>query len=117
MIHCLMKTGGLQTTTAMNDALLQNAVDMVRNQQRRQRIKSRSYDGVIESSLEVFDFLGAPVVRFNAIIGCDLWDAGEIDFLVRMDSLDEVELGVGEWVRGRIVGVPEDMPESEESEE
>lgn len=83
------------------DALLFNAIDMYEGARRVQRIKSRSYDGVIESNLEVIDYLGVPSIMFEALIGTDQWESVDVQFIVRVDDLTDVELG--QWALGRIV--------------
>jgi hypothetical protein len=79
------------------DALLFNAIDMYENNRRVQRIKSRRYDGVIESSLEVIDYLGVPSVVFEALVGTDMWESVDATFIIRVDDLTDVE--VGSWAR------------------
>lgn len=79
------------------DALLFNAIDMYENSRRVQRIKSRRYDGVIESSLEVIDYLGVPAILFEALLGTDMWESVDASFIIRVDDLTDVELGA--WTR------------------
>jgi len=93
-------TAGKPLTPAANDALLINAVDMWDEGRRKQLIRSRGYDGVIHSNLEVIDYLGVPAVIFEAMVATPEWGATEVRYAVRVDDLDGIELG--SW--GRIVG-------------
>ena len=93
-IYCMMNSGK-QLTKALADALLFNAYDMFDENRHTQRIKSRKYDGVIESNLEVIEYLGVPSVVFDAIVSTDMFEGNEVKFVVRVDDLDGVELG--EW--------------------
>jgi hypothetical protein len=91
-IYCLLTTGK-PLTRAAQDALLLNALDMWDEKRHQQQIKSRGYDGVINSDLEVIDYLGVPSVIFEAMVATDKWGATDVRFCVRIDDLEGVELG------------------------
>lgn len=92
-LYCLMNAGGLKMTPMLADVLLTNAIDMYSERRRRQRVKGPKYDGVIESDLQVIEYIGMQCVTFTALLGCDMWEAGEIRFLVRVDF----EIPSGKW--------------------
>ncbi len=98
-IFCLMATGK-PLTPAAHEALLINAVDMWYESRTLRRIKSRGYDGVIETNLEVIDYLGVPAVVFEANIATDKWGATDVRFVVRVDDLEGVEQSQWGYVGG-----------------
>lgn len=75
----------------ITDVLLLNAIDMWDCKRHKQRIKARSYDGVIESNLDVFEHFGAPVVQFDAMVGTADFQSTKVRYLVRVDDLDELD--------------------------
>jgi hypothetical protein len=86
-INCLMNAGKpLRRDHA--DVLLFNAVDMFEQRRKMQRIKSRNYDGMIESNLEVIDYMGEPVVAFVSYIETERWQTNIVDFVVRVEDLN-----------------------------
>jgi len=95
-IYCLMNSGK-PITKMLSDALLLNACDMFSEGRRVQRIKSPRYDGVIESNLEVIEYVGVPSVSFEAIVDTDKWEAVTIKFIVRVDDIDRIEMNQGQW--------------------
>jgi len=94
-IYCMMWTGK-PLDKPVADALLFNAIDMYESKHRVQRIKNRTYDGIIRSNLEVMEFLGVPAILFKAMLGTDRWKSVVAQFVVRVDDLTDVELG--QWV-------------------
>lgn len=95
-MFCMMNSGKPLTKT-IADVLLFNAVDMYDEHRRTQRIKSRKYDGVIESNLEVIELFGIPVVVFEAIVTTEQFEGNEVKFYVRVDDMEGIELG--EWMQ------------------
>lgn len=89
-MYCMMNSGK-PLTKQLADALLFNAHDMFQEGRTVQRIRARRYDGVIESSLEVHDFAGQSVVRFEANISTEKWESNTIQFIVRVEDLDGME--------------------------
>ncbi len=86
-LFCMMNSGK-PLTKQIADALLFNAYDMFQEGRTVQRIRSRRYDGVIESSLEVHEFAGMSVVRFEANVSTARWESNTIEFIVRVEDLD-----------------------------
>ena len=86
---------GNPLTKQIHDVLLLNAIDMWDCRNHKQRIKARSYDGVIESNLDVFEHFGAPVVQFEAMVSTDQFRSTSVKYLVKIDDLDGLD-GV-EW--------------------
>lgn len=92
----------------VSDVLLLNAIDMWDCRNHSQRIKARSYDGVIESTLERFEHFGVPVVQFDAMVGTDDFRSTKVRYLVRVDDLDDLD-GV-EWGRLQASAMMPHMP-------
>jgi hypothetical protein len=111
-VYCLMSAGG-PITQQVNDVLLLNAIDMWDQRLVRQPIRARSYEGIIETDLEVIDFQDVPVVQFEAKVTIRdvpmVTGVTEVRYLLRVDDLDGIE--IGEWGRlqARVMGDP-DMP-------
>jgi hypothetical protein len=110
---------GKPLTQQVNDMLLLNAIDMWDCHNHKQPIKSRNYDGVIESDLEVVEHFGAPVVQFKAMVSTTKFGATAVKYLVKIDDLDGIE-GV-EWGRLQLSAnmpplPPGFMPELEEDD-
>jgi hypothetical protein len=81
-VHCMMSSGK-PITRHHADVLLLNAVDMFEEGRKLQRIKSRNYDGMIESNLEVINYLGVPSVEFTSYIETERWQTTFVDFIIR----------------------------------
>lgn len=112
-IYCLMNSGK-PLTQMLADALLLNACDMFHENNHYQPIQSRQYEGFIESNLEVVEYAGFPAVAFMATVSTDKWEANEVNFVVRIDDLDAIEMGSGEWMqlKVRVMSRPlSDLPE------
>jgi hypothetical protein len=111
-VYCLMNSGG-PLTQQVSDVLLLNAIDMWDMRRTYQPIRARSYEGIIETDLEVIDFQEVPVVEFKATVtlrGVSMvTDVTEVRYLLRVDDLDGIE--VGDWGRlqAQVMGDP-DMP-------
>jgi hypothetical protein len=106
-IYCMINSGGKPLNSTICDVLMFNAVDMFECGRRTQRIKGRNYDGVIESNLEVIETF-APIVKFEALLATDKWDASPITFGVRVDDLDGIHLQKGKWesIMASVLGLP-----------
>lgn len=85
-VHCMMNSGK-PLTKRHADVLLLNAVDMFEDGRKMQRIKSRDYDGMIESNLEVIDHMGVPVVEFVSYLETERWRTTMVDFIIRVEDL------------------------------
>lgn len=94
-MYCLMNSGK-PLTKQLADALLFNAYDMFHEGRRTQRIRSRRYDGVIETNLEIYEYADMQVVKFEAIVSTDKWEGNLVHFVVKVEDLAEIEQG--EWV-------------------
>jgi hypothetical protein len=103
-MYCLMNSGRHPITRQLADALLLNAIDMFDENRRVQRIKSRLYDGVIESTLEVIEYADVPSVQFEALVSTDKFESATIRFIVRVDDLDGIELGEWQQLEFRVMG-------------
>lgn len=86
-IHCMMRSGK-PLSRHHADVLLLNAVDMFEEGRKLQRIKSRDYDGMIESHLKVIEYLGVQCIEFHAWIETERWQTTMIDFIIRVEDLD-----------------------------
>lgn len=112
-VYCLMNSGGQPLTQQVSDVLLLNAIDMWDMRRTYQPIRARSYEGIIETDLEVIDFQEVPVVEFKAMVTMRgvpmVTDVTEVRYLLRVDDLDGIE--IGEWgrLRAQVMGDP-DMP-------
>jgi hypothetical protein len=95
-IFCMMNSGK-PLTKMVADVLLFNAVDMYQEGRKVQRVKSRQYDGVIESNLEVTEYAGVPAIQFEALISTEKWDSNVVRFVVRVDDMEGIEQG--EWAQ------------------
>jgi len=111
-IYCIM-TSGLPVTEQLREALLINAYDMWENKRPIQRVKSRSYDGVIETNFEPICFVGSAGFLFDALMGTPLGET-QIKFFVRTSELENFSLESGRWVKGMIVEVEGEDEEGEE---
>jgi len=110
-MFCMMNSGK-PLTKMLADVLLYNAYDMFQDGRRTQRIKSRQYDGVIESNLKVVEYAGTPSVQFEAIVSTEEWEANTIRFVIRTDDLDGLEQAEWAQLSLRVIGPMafEDLP-------
>lgn len=113
-LYCLMNSGKPLTETIC-DALLYNAYDMYQEKRNVQRIKSRTYDGMIETDLEVVDFSGMAVVSFLANISTDQYEHNEVRFVVRLEDFDGIPEGEWQQLELRVVDVFDDDDYDEKS--
>jgi len=105
-----MMNSGKPLTKMLADVLLFNACDMWHEGRKSQRVKSRKYDGVIESDLEIVEYAGFPAVQFEALISTEQWDGNAVRFIVRVDDMDGIEQG--EWTQLNIDSVSfDELPE------
>lgn len=106
-VFCMINSGKPLSQTIL-DVLLFNAVDMFECRKRTQRIKSRQYDGIIESNLEPQKGIEYPVVTFEASLSTDQWTNQHVSFYVRVDDLDSIHLNQGVWgrVMSSMMGLP-----------
>jgi len=102
-MYCMMNSGK-PLTKMLADVLLYNAYDMFQEGRHTQRIKSRQYDGVIESNLEVVDYSGVPSVQFEALVSTELWESNTIRFVIRTDDLDGLEQAEWAQLSLRVIG-------------
>lgn len=93
-MYCIMNSGK-PLNKMIADVLLYNAYDMFQQGRRTQRIKSRQYDGVIESNLRVVEYSGIPSVQFEAIVSTEMWESNTVRFVIRTDDLEGLEQA--EW--------------------
>lgn len=110
-MYCMMNSGK-PLTKMLADVLLYNAHDMFQEGRHTQRIKSRQYDGVIESNLEVVEHFGVPSVQFEALVSTEQWEANTIRFVIRTDDLDGIEQAEWTQLSLRVIGPMnfEDLP-------
>lgn len=90
MKFVLMMKSGEPLNDKIREVLTLNAIDMWESKSPSQRIKSRTYDGVIRSTLEVVQFDGSPYVAFESVLGSDMWEVNEVNFLISIEDLEEV---------------------------
>jgi len=98
-----MMNSGKPLTKMLADVLLFNACDMWHEGRKVQRVKSRQYDGVIESNLKTLEHVGFPVVQFEALISTEQWEGNTVKFVVRVDDMDGIEQG--EWAQLEMVAM------------
>jgi hypothetical protein len=102
-IFCMMNSGK-PLTKMLADVLLFNACDMYYEGRKVQRVKSRKYDGVIESNLEVVEYEEVPSVQFEALISTEKWESNTVKFIIRVDDMDGIEQA--EWEQMAIMNCP-----------
>jgi len=111
-VYCLMSVGGT-ITPQVSEVLLLNAVDMWDLRRLKQPIRARSYEGIIETDLEIIEFQGVPAVEFHAMVTIRgvpvVTQVTQANFLLRVDDLEGVELAQLGRLEAKVMGDP-DMP-------
>jgi hypothetical protein len=97
-MYCLMQ-GDKPMTETVRDALLVNAYDMYQDKKRTRRIRSKTYDGVLETNLKPVFFVGMTGLVFDALVKTES-AGGEttVRFFVRTSDLEDGFLERGKWV-------------------
>jgi hypothetical protein len=76
----------------------------------RQPIRTRKYDGIIESDLETIEYFGEPAISFEAMVAFDKWEGTQVKFVVHLDALKNAEMMMGMMVSAEVSSSPPPPP-------